>query len=156
MLLAAILRGIDDDTPLASNILIASPLRDLVQAYNKKALIESALPAITGDSTGADLKMAIGNMRAEDQVELLQKYSAATKTLDAPMVYSEDPKVTDERRLRHWMMKTFILLTGVLVCIIIGVTVAVMVHNKMFPPASVITTIINSATEIIKLIFSLK
>lgn len=151
-LVHAILKGIADHRPIDNHISIPSPLRDLIEQYNKVAINNDNLPNILASSTGADLKKAVGMMDPEIQVAILHKYSVATKTLDTPTVYAEDPVRVDERRFRLYVAK--LLITGVIVLalIVIGAVIALSVKSGAIANEGLISTIMTTATEIIKVI----
>lgn len=150
MLVHAILKGIADTRTIDAHISIPSPLRDLIEQYNKIARNDDRLPAILASSTGKELKDAVNLMDPEIQVAMLHKYSIATKTLDTPTVYAEDPIKSDERRFRLYVAK--VLVTGliVLMLVVIGAVIALSVKSGALANEGLISTIMTTATEIIK------
>lgn len=155
MLVHAILKGVSDSRPVA-DLSTASPLRDLVERYNRYANHDDNLPRVLSLTTGGELKTAIGMMDPEIQVALLHKYSEATKTLDEPTVYAEDPVKADERKFRLYVARLMITSFVVLMLIVIGAVIALSVKSGELANEGLISTIMETAAEIVKLILSAK
>jgi hypothetical protein len=154
ILVRAILKGIADDRALDGHLLVASPLRDLVEQYNKIALHNDHLPKIIALSTGLQLKEAIHQLDPEEQVALLHKYSVATKSLDTPDEYSDESLKTDIKQFRLFAAKALLVLIILITFIMIGATIAIAVKGGTLPNDGVLKTIVSTAGEIIKVIFS--
>ena len=154
-LVRAILKGIADDRALDGHLSAASPLRDLVEQYNKMALHNDHLPKIMNLSSGSQLKNAIALLDPELQVKLLHKYSVATKSLDQPEEYA-DSIPSEERKFRLFAAK--VLLGGIVLigCIMIGATIAIAVKGGDLPNNGVLEALVTTAGEIIKVIFAAK
>jgi len=149
-LVRAILRGIADDRPIDRHISIASPLRDLIEQYNKVAITDDNLPPITALSKGSELKEAIDKMDPEIQVKLLHKYSQSTKTLNEPTTYAEEPSKVEERKFKIWVAKIALLFVSILMLVVIGAIIAISVKSGTIANEGLISTIMTAATEIIK------
>lgn len=156
----------DDDTV---SVLIADdgPVAKLVKAYNRLALdaggsTRPGLYALVGDSYGSDIKRYINYLPATDQLRLLDSYLYTFPDTegDEPIVVVPPPVETelvkDERRQRHWMMKAGITFLLVSLFTLLGAVIAIMAHNKQAPDSVLIKTVMDTATEVIKLLFSTK
>jgi hypothetical protein len=150
------LKGIADDRQIDGHISVASPLRDLIEQYNKIAINNDNLPHVLSTSTGAELKKAVGMTDPEVQVVLLYKYSVATKTLDTPTIYAEDPVKADERKFRLYVAKVFITGLIVLMLVVIGAVIALSVNSGVLANEGLISTIMTTAAEIIKVMLGSK
>lgn len=151
-LVKAILKGISDDRIIGNHIAIASPMRDLIEQYNKLAFNNDALPPVLSTSTGEQLKQAVAMLDPEIQVALLHKYSVATKTLDTPTLYAEDPIKADERKFRIYVAKLFVTMIAIMMFVLMGVVIALSVKDGKLANEGVIQTLMETAGEIIKLI----
>lgn len=156
MLVHAILKGVSDDRQVIAHLSVASPLRDLVERYNKIAANDDNLPPVLSSTTGRELKAAISMMEPEDQLVILHKYSLATKTLDLPEVYAEDPVKADERKFRLFVGKAMIIGFVILMLVVVGAVIALSVKSGALANEGLISTIMKTAGEIIKLILSTK
>lgn len=153
-LVHSILKGIADDRALDGHFHAASPLRDFVEHYNKIALHDDNLPKITALSTGLQLKEAVSLLDAEEQVALLHKYSKATKTLDTPDEYREDPAKVEMRKMRMFMFKMCVWFLALLSVIMIGLTVFFAFKHGNMTNEGVFSTLIKTIGEILKVILS--
>jgi len=150
----AILKGIANERSLDGHFHVASPLRDLVEQYNKLAMHDDSAVKITALSTGSQLKAAITAMDPEVQVTLLHKYSKATRNLDTPSEYREDPAKQELRQMRMFMFKACVFVIGVLFCVTVGVSMSVAAKTGTIPNQNVFSTLISTAGEILKVILS--
>lgn len=154
ILVQQILKGIDDDRALDGHVATASPLRDLVEQYNKFAFHNDHLPKINALSTGSQLKIAVSKADPEFQVALLHKYSVATRTLDTPNEYSEDPAKAEIRKMRMFLFQACVVLLAVITCVMIGITITVAAKNGEVPDGGVLSTLVSTAGEILKTILT--
>lgn len=151
-LAAAILKGISDKRQIVGHLAKPSPFKDLIEQYNAIALKDDDLPLMNERSTGAELKAAIGRVEPELQVTLLYKYSVATKTLDNPTLYNQDPVKLEERKLRIYLAKLMTTVFAVGFCLIVGAMVAISVKSGDLPNEGVVKSLMSTAGEIIKVI----
>lgn len=153
-LVRSILKGIADDRALDGHFNVASPLRDFVEQYNKIALHDDNLPKITALSTGSQLKEAIALLEPESQLTLLYKYSHATKTLDTPDQYREDPAKAELRKMRMFAFKMCVWMLAILSVVMIGLTVVTAVKSGSTSGQGVISTLVSTIGEVLKVILS--
>lgn len=78
-LVQAILKGMSDDEIADSNVVIPTPVRELMKRYNRIALNDDDLLQITETTTGKELKAAIEMMEPEMQLVLLNTYVHAQR-----------------------------------------------------------------------------
>lgn len=152
MLLKAILSGISDEKIVDSHVVIPTPLRDMIRNYNKIALHDQRMPMVTEETTGAQLKEAIGSLSADDQIALLYAYSEANKKHDASAVQSEDPILVEEKKLRVLLTKFFIACLAIFGCMLVGAVVAIAVSMGAFKNFWT-NRLVMTASDIIKFIF---
>jgi hypothetical protein len=155
-LLEAILAGISDTRTLGDHDGGPSPLDELVKGYRREAKIDDRLPAITSESTGRELKDAVGLLRPEVQVALLQDYNHATKNLSTPTEY--DPKVLKEQtkslRNQVWWLAGALLFF--MVAVLVGATIATAVHMNVVSEGEVLKNLLETAKEIIMLFLDME
>lgn len=132
MLTKAILVGIPDEGLLDAQVVLPSPLRDLIKGYNAIALMDDGLPAITEKTTGKELKEYIATVKAEQQVKLLYAYAEAVKDLKLPTTYAEDPAVVEQRQMRLLLGKIFVALMSIVALILAGGIVAAAASAGVF------------------------
>lgn len=66
---------------------------------------------------------------------------------------SETPATRDDRRFRHKVLLTMLIGVMILAFILVGAIIAIMFHNHAMPDSAVIKTLMNTAVEIIKILF---
>ena len=152
MLSSAILRGVDDAKKLGFDLQAPSPLRDLVQAYNKKAVGGNILPVITTESTGLELKNAIEMLDPRDQVSLLHKYSNDTGDLDTPTTYVDDPDSASKRKMRELAIKTGLFLFIIFISGTLSIAGVMFAQGKDITSSPVLKAIAGPVLELIKMI----
>lgn len=152
-------------------------IAELVQDYNT-LINDSPKPnngeermIAKGDMFGSDLKLYIAMMTAYEQMKLMNRYLSnlaaaptpakkkvvpvAEETDDADAESTIDHSdVKEDRQLRRFMIKTLFITVMVLLFIVIGAVIAIMVHNHSVPDNVLIKTIMQTAAEIIKILFS--
>jgi hypothetical protein len=151
MLSQQILKGIEDDQPVIPLVCLRSPLSDLLDGYRKEP--EAAAYPIGAETTGAEFKAALDRLNPEVLVTLLSKYSIATKSLLTPTVYAEDPEKTENRRLRHWLVKFGAITFTSIAFIVVGASMAIAYKAGVVDNA-LVQTAMAAATEIFKLVFT--
>lgn len=155
ILVRSILKGLADDRALDGHVATASPVRDLVEQYNKIAIHDDNLPKITALSTGLQLKDSIGLLEPEDQVALLHKYTVAIKSPEKPDEYKEDASKADVRKMRMFVFKACVVLLAIFVCVMLGVTATVAVKSGTMPnDGGVLKTIVMTTGDILKTMFT--
>lgn len=154
MLIEQILQGVEDDQKIKDILDIGkSPLSDLVEEYKDFQSTHSDLHPIDDNTTGREFKDSVSEMPPVDLIKMLNRYTESVKTIRNPSVY-EDPKVRDERRLRHWVIKVLVSVMAVVICMMAGVIVTMGVWKGVLPDTSILSSLMEMATEILKLIFS--
>jgi hypothetical protein len=147
----AILAGIDDERRLDDHPAGPSPLHDLVVAYQTLADQDDHLPAITDQSSGRELKNAIGLLAPDRQLVVLARYNHATKDLSTPTEY--DPKVLKEET-RSLQTQVYILGGALLFCmlsVLVGAVIATAVHMQVITAGAAIRNLMDGAKEIVVL-----
>ncbi len=146
-LVEEVLKGIRDDRKLSEKE--SEAMTRLLDSYNEIAKDNDHIPNLTDDSTGADLKAGIAKASPPQQVELLRDYLINTHALTG-VATPEDPDKAEKRRLRSWLIRFSAIAGFVLTFILIGAISVVGYRAGAFDNA-VISTLMNTATEIIKL-----
>ncbi len=162
-----ILHRIKDDEHVGPAINEHESVAELVKGYNRHALTNDfesrgGMYVVTGETYGVDLKRYIHQLPAVEQLRLLDNYlkhfpdnSDGDELSTAAMVHIvESDAVREERRLKHWMVKTIITFCLFSIFTLTGAVIAIMAHNKQTPDSVFIKTIMDTAAEVIKLLFS--
>ena len=131
-----------------------SALRILVDAYVKESVRNAALPAIDLQSTGGEFKLAFSRMEAAEKVTLMYNYlvNIAADSPLAEILTKADEK--EDRHFRRWLIKSAVYLLGSLVFLIVGATIAIGVKTGVVSDNPAFASIVNTAMEILKLIFT--
>lgn len=151
------LQGLDDARVLSAMRAGPSPIQDLLNAYKQLASTNADLPQYADDWTGRDLKDALLKLPAEQQLELILTYEKSAQkagNVCQPFQYSEPPSVTDERRLKHWLIKLGAATFVFLVVLLVGVMIPVAVMTNRLEAGPVVTQLLNITFEIAKLLFA--
>lgn len=154
-LLDAVLRGIDDNAPVADRMDRSEALKTLIDGYQQYTHNDATLPSINSLTTGAELKWAIALLNPHVQVTLLKKYSDTVLGVPTvPVIPMEAPHVTEERRLRHWFLKFLAWLATSIIVVMTLAVVSTIVKSNSLPDGSIFSSIMSTAVEILKLVFS--
>lgn len=176
-----VLRKIDNDQPMLQLITNSPAVAELVNDYNKLAIVAQAaedehLKMVTGDTYGQEFKHYLTHVPALDLHHLLDRYlshfahsdkgNATHERGQGDGQYEEQeaaavfgPRETDEqkedRQLHRWLVKCAVVCVIGTLFILMGAMVAIMTHNHTADNA-VFKTIMETAAEVIKIIFSSK
>lgn len=183
-----VLRGIDDENPLRTQLANSPATAELVNNYNTIAVVARAaedenLALVSGETYGQDLKRYVSLLPLRDAHRLLDQYlshfpnydkgdlvkergvtvpeqsvadhSSITAPTDHPSTPSLDDDTKEDKQFHRWLAKCVIVMAMCMVFIIVGVMIAIVTHNHMADNA-VFTTIMSTATEIIKILFTSK
>jgi hypothetical protein len=112
--------------------------------------------ALQPTSSGKELKAALKGLPPHYQTDILGTWARPKEVDNKPIVCQVPeyrPEIEDHK-LRHWIIKALITLFCFLACVL-GTAVAVVgVKSGQLPDNPAIEGIINSASEILKLIIS--
>jgi len=156
-----ILDSIADDLRLGDVTEVNDAIRNLVEAYNQIASLENRV-FVTEDSTGRELKLLIGNLDSAIKIKLINKYEEdRTKMfneafkLEQPTTEESTPieRIWGDTILRRWIVKFVITSTFGMLFLVVGAAIALGYMTGVFTDGVFFTAVINTATEIIKLIF---
>ena len=156
-----ILDSIADDLRLGDVTGVNDAIRNLVEAYNQIASLENRV-FVTEDSTGRELKLLIGNLDNVIKIKLINKYEEdRTKMfneafkLEQPTTEESTPieRIWGDTILRRWIVKFVITSTFGMLFLVVGAAIALGYMTGVFTDGVFFTAVINTATEIIKLIF---
>lgn len=147
---ADILRGLADSKELGEHI-DDYALQALLDAYNHRAHHDDSLVPLGYHHTGKDLKNALAQLPGEDQLVMLYPYAQAVFQL---LPYVEDQRSIDERRLRHWLVKAAFMVLAPIPCLIAGAMVVIAVREGIMPDGALSSSLMSTATEMLKLIFT--
>lgn len=154
-----ILSGVRDDSLVLSKAESRGPLHELIDAYMLYAIHNDLLPNITVATTGRELKDALELLEPDIELELLRKYSDAQTAILYPHLKKateESAEVVASRNLRHTLIKMVTITALILVITGVGAVSAVAYRNGKLPDNKVITVFMQFATDVAKLIFSIK
>ena len=156
-----ILDSIADDLRLGDVTEVNDAIRNLVEAYNQIASLENRV-FVTEDSTGRELKLLIGSLDNVIKIKLINKYEEdRTKMfneafkLERPTTEESTPieRIWGDTILRRWIVKFVITSTFGMLFLVVGAAIALGYMTGVFTDGVFFTAVINTATEIIKLIF---
>lgn len=156
-----ILDSIADDLRLGDVTEVNDAIRNLVEAYNQMASLESKT-FVTEDSTGRELKLLISGLDSAIKIKLINKYEEdRTKMineafkLEQPTTEENTPieRIWGDTVLRRWIVKFVITTTFGMLFLVVGAAIALGYMTGVFTDGVFFTAVINTATEIIKLIF---
>ena len=156
-----ILDSIADDLRLGDVTGVNDAIRNLVEAYNQIASLENRV-FVTEDSTGRELKLLVGNLDNVIKIKLINKYEEdRTKMfneafkLEQPTTEESTPieRIWGDTILRRWIVKFVITSTFGMLFLVVGAAIALGYMTGVFTDGVFFTAVINTATEIIKLIF---
>lgn len=149
-LLEAVLAGISDTLSVGSHPVGPSPFNELVRGYQFQCGRDDRLPKLINESTGRELKDAIGKLDTVTQLALLNRYAHATKDLESPTEY--DPDVLEAQ--------TKSLFTGVywigggllffMLAVLIGVVIATAVHMNALTEGEATRNLLETAKDIVE------
>lgn len=151
-LLDAVLRGIDDTVPVAERIDRSAALKALIDDYQGHARNDATLPTINSLTTGAELKWAIALLDPSIQLAMLKKYSDTV--LGKVVTGVESPELVEQRKLRHWLAKFMAVVAMSMILIMFLAVVSVIYKSDKLPEGSIFSSIMTTAVEILKLVFS--
>lgn len=136
-------------------------LQNLYEAYLR--IQEAAeLEVQLGDNpTGKELKEAVRHLPAELKLRLLNKYVEDQKTAmgltvgETPVEGPKSPidRIWEDRPLRRFIVKTLVVGVVGFIFVLLGVVVSIGYFTGKFTDGVLINTLLNTAIEVIKLIF---
>lgn len=154
--------GIDNNQSLSLQSSHSEALHELMMGYNEIAIsthnghsgldYAEPLPLISGVMCGADLKHHLAIIRPDDLLRLMGMY-LATQSKDHDHDH-ESQADQEERQLKHWLIKTGVIFCLALFFVIIGAMLAITHYNKALPDNAVFKTILDTASEILKILFN--
>lgn len=150
MLVANVLKTIPDESSVVEIIASSQPAADLVKAYRELSINIDEAPVLNDIDTGAKLKEYIELLDSGYQVDLLAVFRNRLR----PKQVLEDPEAVEKRKLRTWLIKAGFICASVFMVAVLGATVALGYKQGVMPDSSVLTGFINTAGEVLKLIFS--
>lgn len=153
MLVESILIGIDNDAPVASCIIYPSPVKDLVLAYNQFSIQNPDLPGFSPTWTGREFKNALKKLEARALVGILHNYSIATKDLNSPIMYSENPRLIEDRINRTLFLRITLGLVIFLFVMLLFFIISVATKSGTFTDTET-KSFVSVAIEILKYIIS--
>lgn len=174
-LVHTVLKDVNEQLPLHAQGEASIPLLGLAEACNSIGGHREGYVELTEASTGADLKATLSGMRLKDQIAALQIFRdgmrAVTRLSSAPIPLFEEfthsawpttakdrlEQLEAEERIRFRAKARWILLVAFapIPPLIIGAMIAVSWYKGVGMDSSVVKGIMNTATEILKLIFTI-
>lgn len=174
-LVQTVLKDVDEHLPLHAQGDASIPLLGLAEACNSVGAKREGYVELTEKSTGAELKSALSGMRLKDQIAVLQIFRegmrAVTRLSSAPMPLYEDfthsawpsnakdrlEQLEAEERIRFRAKARWILLVtfAPIPPLIIGAMIAISWYKGVGMDSAVVKGIVNTATEMLKLIFTI-
>jgi hypothetical protein len=149
-LLETVLAGISDTLAVDSHPAGPSPFNELVRGYRFQCGRDDRLPVITNESTGRELKDAIGKLEPTIQLALLNQYAHATKDLDSPSEYDPDVLKAQSKGLVtgvYWMMGVSF---AFMLAVLIGAVIATAVHMNVISEGDAIHNLLELAKDCVE------
>jgi hypothetical protein len=156
MLVEKVLKVIPDNSRLSSFINMPSPIRDLIEDFNKAAINTDGVELVTGDTTGAELKNRIGLLPADAQLELINNYTANVEHIDQPLNYRRREEETETKHIKRFTIKTVIATGALLVALVICMNVYFYEKVDDKSTASIVSSVVGTTKDIVKFILGLK
>lgn len=184
LVIRKILNNIQDDTHLSKQLVTNPALADLIISYNgvlmDEVLDETSTPLseevfpVTGDSLGITLKDGMSHLPLKIQHRLLNLYLHKSETLaPAPAPTQTHPTHTtnrdeedeedstttarEDRKLKRWLIKFCIITSMILVALVVVTMIFLAIKNDKMPGnGEVISALMKSVTEVIKVLFNFK
>ena len=150
MLLEKTLKGISDDKKIKEQR--GTAVKNLLNGYMTVAGPLDALPNLTDENTGKELKDAIGHLWAQSQVVLLYRYLKDTNVIDDDL---RDER--EDKKLKRWIKKVSFVSILIFVAFILMTIGAMIVFNHQptvdaKTGSNLFVDFLETAFEIIKLL----
>lgn len=153
MLAKEILKDIPDDVVVVTLTKLKGPISNLIYAYNSFVIGRDPSVEINDHVKGAELKEAITvNLTVSEQMTILTAYNNAVKSVAKPDSY-ETLDAKEERRFRTWAKKMAVRCVFFIILIFAG-SMAYTMATTGETSGEAMTAILNTVTEIFKIIFS--
>lgn len=153
-LLDRVLQGVPDHRPLLERMGNSEAICALVDEYNLHSRTLFHVPEmVTGLTIGADFKEALRQLDPDDQLRLLYKYSDVLH--GRHKLPKETVEKVEERRLRHFVVRSVTIVGSAGVFLIAGAMVAFAYKSGALADGAIVSSIIGPAMEILKLIFQI-
>lgn len=149
-LLEAVLAGISDTLSIGSHPSGPSPFNELVRAYQFQCGRDDRLTKLTNESTGRELKDAIGTLDAVTQLALLNRYAHATKDLESPTEYDPDVLNAQTKSLFtgvYWIGGALLFF---MLAVLAGVVIATAVHMNVLTEGEATRNLLETAKDIVE------
>lgn len=151
--ISKILKGMPDSR-LLETYAADSPARVLMDKYVAHAQHDATLTVITLQSTCGELKKALSQLPPAEKITLLYEYLVST-SINSPiasvMLSSE---AREQRKMKYWLVKAAVWMFGPIVFLVVGAAIAIGVHTGVMTDNPAFNSIISTAMEILKLIFT--
>ena len=161
----SILETIDNEAKLGELSAVNPAIDRLIKAYlDYTAVATTDLPYLTEDSTGAELKAAIISLEPKLKLKLISKYNSdreemlkqtyptnteeKTNVADTPI-----ERIWEDTVLRRWIVKFVLIASFSMVLLVTGAAIALGLLTGAFTDGVFFSAILNTATELIKIIF---
>jgi hypothetical protein len=166
-LVNAVLRDLDDRKTVADQGDAVLPLLAMADAYNSVAKAKPQFKEVTENTNLHDFKTAVAKLRVKDKVAVLQIYreSARVVGLFTSRAPAEDLQTPSERlaqmeaeeriRFRSLAKRVVLFLFAPIPPIIAGAMAAISWYKGVGMDSAVINSIVLTATEVLKLIFTI-
>lgn len=143
--LETIFKDLPDDQTLGALALEDQALGRLVEFYNTTQEV-GELPKADLDLKLGDFKSLLIKLPESLQLRMLNEYKTNG---------SQEPEaVREDRKLKHWVVRTVVLVFAAVALIIVGAITAIGVRTGDFTQGPVVDSIINAAITILKLVFA--
>lgn len=146
-----VFKGIDDTRSVRAHAERSVALKHLLLSYEELAKVDASIPNLTDATTGRELKDAFEMLETESQLRMLNNYWF---TLHGRS--SETEAARDERKHKHWLIKAGVVFTGGLILVITGAVIGLANKSGTMPDNAVLTGILKTAGEVLKVIIGSK
>lgn len=145
---ADLLSDLDDTLPISAIKLAGNPaLKQLVGDYQHFASLSTRTADYDATWSGAEFKNRITLLKSEQQVMLLYRY------LDATDAIVDERRDSPAQRLQRQLIRIVIGATAVCAVMLFGAITVIAVRSGKLPSNELVDTFLETATEIVKLLF---
>lgn len=164
---------IDDHQLLVEQSRDSDAITEIVKMYNQVALrtCDSSNPddhmhMVSGETYGSDFKEWLAQLPAADLCRILDRYlsyfpqhaegDARTEREARRSRHQDSEAEKDARQLRHFVIKFGMVILFMFMILVVAAVVSIMQTNHLLPDNIVFKTIMETATELAKILFTFK
>lgn len=151
--ISKILKGMPDSR-LLETYAADAPARVLMDKYVAHAQHDATLAVITLQSTCGELKKALSQLPPAEKITLLYEYLVST-SINSPIASAMlSSEAREQRKMKYWLVKSAVWMLGPIIFLVVGAAIAIGVRTGVMTDNPAFNSIISTAMEILKLIFT--